>query len=57
MVMKGDWAVENDISKHKWMSSDQQSANDKWVFKEADNVCVTSSRFLPLPPAEDNATY
>lgn len=54
--MKGDWAVENDISKHKW-SSDQQSANDKWVFKEADNVCVTSSRFFPLPPAEDDATY
>lgn len=28
MIMKGDWAVENNISKHKW-SSDQQSANDK----------------------------
>lgn len=57
MLMKRDWAVENDISEHKWMSSEQQSANDEWALEEADNFCVPNSRFLPLPPAEDDATH
>lgn len=53
MLMKRDRAVGNDFSEAKWMSS----ANDKSRVKEAANVCVPSSRFLPLPPAEDDATY
>lgn len=57
MLMKKDWVVENDVSEHKWMSSGQQSANDQRVFEEADHFCVPSSRFLTVPPAEDDATH
>lgn len=56
MLMRRDWVVENDISEHKWMPSGQQSANDQWVLEEADCFCVPNSHFLPMPPAEDDAT-
>lgn len=50
MLMKRDWALENDIAKHKWMSSEQQSANDEWLFEDADHFCVPSLLFS-LPTA------
>lgn len=42
MLMKRDWVFENDILEHKWMSSEQQSANDEWVFEEADHFFFVS---------------
>lgn len=56
MLIDGDWVVEN-ILEHKWMSSEQQSAFDKWAFEEADHFLCPQLTFSSPPPAEDDATH